>query len=174
MNLAGTIAQLRERATVHWMARTEQERKFLSIGGAVVLLALVFLVLVSPALEGRQALRAELPKLRREVAQLQAMAGEARALQGQGAPQVAPMTRESLNASLLTRGITPASLAMTGEYARLQLKDVSFANLISWLDAQRRENRIAVQDVAVNALQTAGQVDANVTLRQNTGAAGGQ
>jgi general secretion pathway protein M len=42
---------------------------------------------------------------------------------------------------------------------------------MAWLDAQRRENRIMVQDASVTGLPTAGQVDASLTLRQN--AAGG-
>jgi general secretion pathway protein M len=45
---------------------------------------------------------------------------------------------------------------MTGEYAKLQLNGVSFANLVAWLDAQRRENRIAVQDAAITALAAPG------------------
>ena len=72
-----------------------------------------------------------------------------------------------------SRGLSPQSLTMTGEYAKLQLTGVSFANLIAWLDAQRRENRVALQDGVVTAQATPGQVDANLTLRQNTGSAAG-
>lgn len=171
MSLAGTISQARERALAYWAARTEQERKFLSVGAAVVLVALAYSLLLSPALEGRATLRASLPALRQQAAQLQGLAQEAQALAAQPAPQVTPMTREMLASSLAGRGITPASLAMTGDYAKLQLNNVSFANLVAWLDAVRRENRIAVQDATVTGLATAGQVDASLTLRQNTGAA---
>lgn len=171
MSLAGTISQARARALAYWVARTEQERKFLSAGAAVVLVALAYSLLLAPALEGRATLRASLPALRQQAAQLQGLAQEAQALAAQPAPQVTPMTRELLAASLAGRGITPASLAMTGDYAKLQLNNVSFANLVAWLDAMRRENRIAVQDAAVTGLATAGQVDASLTLRQNAGAA---
>ena len=169
MKLAGTIGRVRERALAWWTMRTEQERKFLSIGAAVVLLALAYMVLVEPAVRGRAELSRSLPQLRQQAAQLQALAAEASALQGQPAPQVPPMTRDALAASLSQRGITPASLAMTGEYAKVQLTNVSFANLVAWLDAQRRENRVAVQDATFNALPVAGQVDASLTLRQNIG-----
>ena len=67
--------------------------------------------------------------------------------------------------------MTPQSLSMTGEYIKLQLNNVSFANLATWLDEQRRANRVLVQDAVVTALPAAGQVDASMTLRQNTGAA---
>lgn len=171
MSFATTIAQYRERATALWLARTEQERRFLGVGGAVVLLALLYLVLVEPAVEGRAQLRRQLPQLRQQAAELQGMAQEARQLAGAPAIQVTPLTREAVSASLGGRGLTPQSLSMTGEYIKLQLNNVSFANLATWLDEQRRANRVLVQDAVVTALPAAGQVDASLTLRQNTGAA---
>jgi general secretion pathway protein M len=116
MSIATTFAQYRERATALWLARTEQERRFLAIGGAVVLAALLYLLLVDPAIEGRAQLRRQLPQLRQQAAELQAMAQEA-----------------------------------------------------ATLDEQRRANRLLVQDAVVTSLPAAGQVDASLTLRQNTG-----
>jgi general secretion pathway protein M len=170
MSFASTTSQLRARALAYWVARTDQERKFLTVGAAVLAVTLGYLVLIAPALEGRAQLRRSLPQLRQQAAQLQALAQEATALNGQPAPQVAPMTREALSSSLGTRGLTAQSLSMTGEYAKLQLNNASFANLVMWLDAQRRENRVAVQDAVITALPAAGQVDASLTLHQNTGA----
>jgi general secretion pathway protein M len=171
MSFATTIAQYRERANALWLARTEQERRFLTIGGAVVLLAFLYLVLVEPAVEGRAQLRRALPQLRQQAAELQAMAQEANNLAHTPAAQVTPLTRDTVSTSLSGRGLTPQSLSMTGEYIKLQLNNVSFANLATWLDEQRRANRVLVQDAVVTALPVAGQVDASLTLRQNTGAA---
>lgn len=165
------VSQLKERVALAWMARTEQERKFLGIGGAVVALALVYSVLVDPALSGIAKLSKSLPKQRQDVAQLQALALEAGELARQPVLQPTPMSREGLSAGLVARGMTPASLSMTGEYAKLQFTGVSFANLVSWLDAQRREHRIAVQDLVVTAQTPAGNVDAVLTLRQDLGTA---
>ena len=170
MSLATTIAPYRERANALWLARTDQERRFLSVGGAVVLLALLYLILIDPAVEGRARLQRQLPQLRQQAAELQAMAQEANTLARAPAAQVAPVTREGVNTSLRGRGLSPQSLSMTGEYIKLQLNNVSFANLATWLDEQRRANRVLVQDAVVTALPTAGQVDATLTLRQNTGA----
>jgi general secretion pathway protein M len=169
MSFATNIAQYRERAKALWLARTEQERRFLAIGGGVVLLALLYLILVDPAVEGRAQLRRSLPQMRQQAAELQAMAQEAGRLAA--APVAPPLTRETVNTSLSGRGLTPQSLSMTGEYIKLQLNNVSFANLATWLDEQRRANRVLVQDAVVTALPVAGQVDATLTLRQNTGAA---
>jgi general secretion pathway protein M len=169
MKAAATIVALRERALAYWLARTEQERKFLAIGAAVVLVALVYALLLAPALEGRDRLQRSLPELRQQAAQLQTMAAEASTLAANPAPPPPPMTREALTASLAQRSLAPASLTLTGEYAKAQFNNVSFANLVAWLDAQRRENRIQVQDAAFTGLTAAGQVDATLTLRQNLG-----
>jgi len=134
-----------------------------------VLLALLYLILVDPAVEGRAQLNRSLPQLRQQAAELQAMAQEATALAQAPAVQVTPLTRETVSTSLSGRSLTPQSLSMTGEYIKLQLNNVSFANLASWLDEQRRSNRVLVQDAVVTALPAAGQVDASLTLRQNTG-----
>ncbi len=169
MKAAASIVALRERALAYWLARTEQERKFLAFGAAVVLVALVYALLLAPALEGRATLQRSLPQLRQQAAQLQSMAAEASTLAANPAPPPAPMTREALSASLAQRSLNPGSLTLTGEYAKLQFNGVSFANLVAWLDAQRRENRIQVQDAAFTALAAQGQVDATLTLRQNLG-----
>jgi len=169
MKLGTTFGGARERATAYWIARTEQERRYLAAGFGAVLMALVYMGLIEPAVEGRAQLQRSLPALRQQAAQLASMADQARALAGQPPVPVTPMTRETLMASLTARGITPASLTLTGEFARLQVTGVSFANLVAWLDAQRRENRIAVQEGTFSAQDPAGQVDANLTLRQDTG-----
>jgi general secretion pathway protein M len=171
MSAASSIAQLKERLAIAWLARTEQERKYLAIGAALAALALVYALFIAPALAARAQLEKELPQLRIQNAQLRAMALEAGELARQPVAQVTPMTRDSLGASLAALSITAQSVTIAGEVARLQLSGVSFANLVSWLDAQRRENRIAVQESTVTALAAPGQVDATLTLRQDGGAA---
>jgi general secretion pathway protein M len=170
MSLATTIAQYRARANTLWLARTEQERRFLAVGGAVVLLAVLYLLLLDPAVSGRAQLRRSLPQLRLQAAELQAMAQEATSLAHAQPVQVAPLTRDAVAASLTGRGLTPQSLSVANEYIKMQLNNASFASLTGWLDEQRRGNHVLVQDAVVTALPTAGQVDATLTLRQNSGA----
>lgn len=164
--------QLREQATLAWNARTEQERRFLSVGAGVVALALLYAVAIAPALTGRSQLNKDLPRLRQDAAQMQALAVDAAQLANQPVPQLVPMNKETLTASLTARSMAPVSLSMVGDYAKVQLKDANFANLVSWLDAQQRESRISVQDAAVTAVNDAGQVDAVLTLRQAGATAG--
>lgn len=171
MSAASSVNQLRERLSLAWMARTEQERKFLAIGGAVAALALVYSLFIDPAVSGSAKLRKDLPRLRQEAAQLQALALEAGELSRQVPVTPPALSREALSAGLLARGLTPASLTMTGEYAKLQFSGASFANLMAWIDAQRREGRVVVQDAVFSAQTPAGNVDATLTVRQDLGSA---
>lgn len=170
MSVVTAIAQLRERTTLYWMARTPKERTYLTVGGATVTGALVWMLLIDPALSGIERLNKQLPELRQESARMKALALEAGELAAQPVPQITPITKESMSASLATRSLSPASLAVTGDYVKLQFNGVPFASLYSWLDAQRSENRVQVQDIAVTAATAAnaplGQVDATMTLRQ--------
>lgn len=163
------VRELKEGILVYWNARTPQEQRYLGVGAAVVALAVVYSLFVDPALTGRENLKKSLPELRQQAAQLQAMAAEAQAVSREGVPQVAPMTQEGLTATLAARSIKADSITMTGEYAKIQLKGVAFANLVTWLDAQRRESRIMVQDMDLAAEGIDGAVGGTLTLRQNVG-----
>jgi general secretion pathway protein M len=161
-----TLQELRGQAAAFWQVRTEQERKLLTVGGVVVGLALFYSLLIDPALSGRDKLRKQLPELRQQEAEMQALAREAASLQGQGNIAPSPMTRDSLNAGLSARGLTPQSVNVTGEYAKLQFNGAQFAGLVAWLDAVRTESRINVAEATITAQDTPGVVNATLTLRQ--------
>lgn len=171
MSLVTAVAQLRDQVALYWIARNESERKYLTIGGFTIVGVLVWLFFIDPAVTGIKKLNAQLPLLRIEASKLQALGQEAAALAAQPAPQVTQMTKESLTASLAARSLTPTSLVMTGEFAKVQLNGVQFASLYSWLDAQRREHRIQVQDIGATAATGAvvGNVDVTLTLQQTLG-----
>jgi general secretion pathway protein M len=167
--LNDTINGYRAAAAAWWGARTEQEQRMLTIGGIVVGLGLVYGILIDPALTGREKLQKELPQLNQQVAELQALAGEATQLAAQTPVQPQPLSKDGVAARLQAMGLTTQNLAVTGEYIRVEFKGVPFAGLVSWLDAMRREQRVSVQEGHVTAQGPAGQVDANLTLRQETG-----
>ena len=158
----------RANAAAWWSARTEQEQRMLSIGGAVVAFGLVWGVLVDPALTGRDKLKKELPQLNQQVAELQALAGEASQLAANPPTQPQPLSKDGVSARLQASGLTPQNLAVTGDYIKVEFKGVPFAGLVTWLDAMRREQRVAVQEGEVTQQGAAGQVDAKLTLRQET------
>ncbi len=172
--LNDSINDLRGSVAAFWSARTEQERRFLAVGGAVVGLALVYGLLIDPALSGRERLRKDLPQLRQDAAELQALATQAAQFDAQPPVQVAPVTRDALAATLAAQGLKPQNLAVTGDYVKTDFKDVPFAAVVTWLDAARRDSRLAVVEATFTALDgtdnaSAGQVDAVLTLRQASG-----
>lgn len=168
--LTPRLAPARDRLAVMWLARTAQERRFLAWGGVILGIAFFYLTLLAPAIEGRAQLKRSLPALKQQAAQLQSMADEARALASQVPPRVAPLTREGVTASLAARGLAPQELSVTGNYARFKLDNVSFANLMAWLDEQRRTGQLGVEEAQLSAQTPLGQVNATLTLRQNNGA----
>lgn len=167
---AGSFGNLKSQLAVGWLARTEQERKFLTIGAGFVVGTLVYLLFISPAVTGRAQLQKALPQLRQDAVQLRSMAMEAGELSRQPPAQGTPMARETLAASLTAMGMTPQTLTMTGEFAKVGLTGVPFSSLVTWLDTQRREGRINVQDATISAAGEGGKVDATFTLRQEPGA----
>lgn len=158
--------EIRQSARVFWNDRTAQERRLLSFGGLFLLLALVYIILLEPAIEGRTQLRKNLPVMRQQVAELQAMTGDASALTQAAAQPAGPVTQASVESSLGRQGMKAQSVNVTGEFVRLQLSGVPFAALAAWLDEARRAMRLSVTEATVNGLPQAGSVDANLTLRQ--------
>jgi general secretion pathway protein M len=164
------VAPARDRFAVMWLARTPQEQKFLTVGAAILVATFFYLLLLSPAIEGRAQLKRSLPELRQQAAQLRAMADEARALASQAPQQPAPLSRELVTSSLTARGLSPQGLSVTGNYAKFQLENVAFANLMAWIDEQRRSSQLGVEEAQISAQTPLGQVNATLTMRQNNGA----
>jgi general secretion pathway protein M len=171
----GGLASLRGSAAAFWSARSEQERRYLVAGAIVVGLALVYALFIDPALTGRERLRRELPQLRQETAEMQALAAQAAQLAQsavQSAPQPAPLSRDALDATLAERGLKAQNLTVTGDYVKAEFKGAQFAGLVTWLDAARRNDRLAVQEAKIAAQDgkqdSAGLVDATLTLRRTT------
>ncbi|HEX8478727.1 MAG TPA: type II secretion system protein M [Telluria sp.] len=165
--LVPVFAPARDRFAVMWLARTPQERTFLTVGAAILGVTFFYLALLAPAIEGRAQLKRSLPELRQQAAQLRTMADEARALAGQAPAQVAPLSRETVTASLTARGLAPQNLSVTGNYAKFQLENVAFANLMAWLDEQRRTTQLGVEEAQISAQTPLGQVNATLTMRQH-------
>jgi general secretion pathway protein M len=149
-----------------WEARNARERAILSGGALLLLLGLLYAVLVGPALTGRDRLNKDLPLLRQQVGQIQALAGEAAGLAGNAPQSPPPLSRESLEADLTRRGLKAENVAVTGEIARLQLSGASFAALVSWLDEVQRSALVSVVDANIIALAQPDSVNATLTLRQ--------
>lgn len=149
-----------------WNARNPRERAMLSAAAAVAGLGLIYVVLIAPALSGRDQLNKNLPVLRQQVAQLQALSKEAAGLSDRTAQSVAPISKESIEAALARKGLKPQSVGLTGDIVRVQLPSVSFAGLLDWLDDMQKTSLLSVVDANIVALSQPDMVNATLTLRQ--------
>jgi len=166
MTLTGLMDRSRLSFSEFWTARDARERAMLSAAAITVILGLTYLILIQPALAGRKKLNNDLPQLRQQVAQLQALTNEAKVLSAMPVPAVAPINRKMIEDALSHNGMKPKSVILTGDYAKVQLAAVSFASMLAWLDEMQKTAMLAVVDNSIVALAQADLVDATLTLRQ--------
>lgn len=167
---AGALSGFARPVQDFWSARDARERRLLGFGGLALLLALVYLLLLEPAMSGRDQLRKALPGLRQQLNQVQSMARELGSQPRQGTGKTggaapAPVTRESLEASLNAAGLRAQSINVSGEIIRLQMNGVSFGSLAGWLESERSSG-ITVLESSIVAQTQPGTVNATLTLRQ--------
>jgi general secretion pathway protein M len=162
----GIVDQLGQSWEGFWQGRSMQERKLLSMGALAIVLALVYLILLAPALSGRAQLEKSLPMLHQQAADLQALSQEAQTLANQAPSTIVPMSKESLEASLTQRGLTAQGVALTSDFAKVQLSGVPFASVIGWLDELQKLNRISVLEASIVAQPVAGMVNVTLALKQ--------
>ena len=149
-----------------WEQREPRERLILGVGGSVLLLALLYWLLIEPALSGRAQLEKTLPALRQQAASFQAQAREAATLAGKGAQNIQPITREQIESSLASRGLRAQNITVAPDQIRLQLPSASFSELMAWLNEMQRSSRVTVVDANIAALDAINTVNATLTLRQ--------
>lgn len=174
MNPAGLLDQSRQSFSEFWAARNARERMTLVAAALVVTFGLVYALLIDPALAGRKQLNNNLPVLRQQVAQMQALSKEAAALSEKlaqplagkpGSPWTA-MSKENIEAALARNGLKPQNVTLTGDYAKVQLATASFAGTLNWLDDMQKSALLSVVDANIVALDKPDMVNATFTLRQ--------
>lgn len=153
---------LRER----WRSLATRERVMVSAAATVVVLGLVYALLIEPAWQGRARLLQELPALRAELASMDAMASEARALSSQVSATIAPQRmRQAVEASLERAGLSGelAQIGASGNDIELRLRNAQFAAVLDWLAVVQRELRVRPTRVEV-ARAEGGTVAAQIVL----------
>lgn len=149
-----------------WAARDQRERTMLAVAAAVVLLGLIYALLFDPALSGRERLNKNLPLLRQQVAQLQALSKEATSLTATSAAPVTVISKESIEAALARKGLKPQSVVLSGDVVKVQLAASSFADTLNWLVEMQKTARLSVSEANIVALAQPDRIDATLTLRQ--------
>jgi general secretion pathway protein M len=166
MNLTALLNQSRQSFSEFWAERDARERAMLSVAALVVTFGLAYALLIDPALAGRDRLNKNLPVLRQQVAQMQALSKEAAALSGKSAAPLIAMSKENIEAALARNGLKPQSVMLTGDFAKVQLAAVSFAGTLNWLDDMQKTALLSVVDANIVALAQPDMVNATFTLRQ--------
>jgi general secretion pathway protein M len=161
------FAKSQQAANAFWLMRDARERKLLSLATVVIVTTIFYLLLIAPALGGRERLNKALPLLHEQVAQMQALSSAASSLTSKTAAPVSIMTKEMLTAALSAHGLKASSVSMMNEAAQLHLQAVSFAQTLAYLDDLQKSARISVSEAKITVLAQPDQVDASFTLHQS-------
>ena len=166
MNMASLLNKSKQSITDFWAAREARERVTLSVGVAAVAFVLFYVLLIDPALTGRDQLNKSLPNLRQQAAQLQALAKEAAVFSGKSTQPVTAITEESIKTALASKGFKPQSVVLNGGMVKVQLTAVSFAGMLEWLDDMQKNEMVSLVDANIAALAQPDMVNATLSLRQ--------
>lgn len=173
MSAAANLQRARERAAAFWSDRNPKERQQMLVIGAVIAAALIYLLLLEPALTGRAQLRKSLPDLRQKSAEMQQLAQQAASLASNVAPPPPQLSKDTIDAALASKGLKAQSVVITDDAVRVQMSPASFAGLVDWLDDAQKVMRLSVIDTTITALPGSDTVSATLTLRQQKSDAGG-
>ncbi len=153
-----------------WQERTARERRVLAFGGTLLLLALLWLLAIEPALEGRERWRKDLPQLRADAALVQALSQQLASAPPRAANAAPPVDKATLESSLAAQGLKAQSLNVQDAggvlLVRASFADVSFSALTEWLQQQQRGAQLSVSEASVTARERLDRVDAQLTLRR--------
>ncbi|MBP8306948.1 MAG: type II secretion system protein M [Burkholderiaceae bacterium] len=157
-----------ERLVQSWRAIAPRERRLVTLAGGVLVLALIYLVLIEPAWQGRRNLQRELPVLRQQLSQMIALSAEARQLAtvspiaGEGVQAL----RGSIEGSLKAAGLEPMlqKLELNGELIDLRFKGIAHASWLNWMESAQRETRMRVVDLSITREADNGIVSVRMVL----------
>ena len=166
MNLTGLLAQSRLSISEFLAARDARESRMLAVAALAGTFSLAYLLLIDPALTGREQLNQDLPLLRQQVAQMQLLSKETAELSGKSAAPLITLSKEVIETDLARNGLKAQSVMLTGDYAKVQLAAVSFGSTLNWLDALQNSARVAVVEANIVALAQPDSVNATFTLHQ--------
>jgi general secretion pathway protein M len=166
MNLTALLDKFRQSFLEFWAARDARERTMLEVAALAMTFGLTYALLIDPAMAGRDQLNKNLPLLRQQAAQMQALSNEASALSGKAAVPLITMSQKNIETTLARNGLKPQSVILTGDYAKVQLAAASFAGTLNWLDDMQKNALISVVDADIVAQAQPDMINATLTLRR--------
>lgn len=151
-----------------WTERAPREKAILGAASAIVLLAVLYLLLIEPAVTGIARLERGLPQTRAQAAKLDALLGEVKNLKSRA--QVATVSpqeaRGAIDKSLAAAGLKAARVVPLADGdLQLTFANVPFAAWATWLARTERELGARATSVNATATATPGNVDVELALR---------
>lgn len=151
-----------------WQGLARRERMLVAAAAALALGAVVYLLAIEPAWKTRARLAVELPLLRAQAAEVDALALEARQLGARAAAALPPAAlKAALEQSLAAAQIRDARVSLPDE--RRILVSVQAAPVtpwLAWLEQAARESRLRIARVEMSLAGARGVVSCEVTLER--------
>ena len=156
------IARLR----VWWLGLAHRERVMTAAAAAFVLLALLFLIAIEPAWKARVRLATELPNLRAQAAEVDALALEAKGLKSRVvAAESVGAARAAIEKSLAQASLGDVRIAVLDD-RRLSVNagGVSVSQWLAWAEEAARESRLRIAAARVSRGAARAVVDAEAVF----------
>jgi len=162
MSLRENSMQLREAWNTFWKARNRRERHFLQAAIAAAVIGALYGLAIDPAWTQRAALEKSLPLLRQQSTQMHHLAQQLAAIPP-ASSSPSDLTRDTLEASLKSRGLTANEINVSDRTVQLQFASASLVRLLAWLE-QAQTQRLSVTDADIQTLANTDAVKATVML----------
>lgn len=156
------IARLR----TWWLGLARRERMMTAAAASFALLALLYLIAIEPAWRARERLRVELPGLRAQAAEVDALAQEARQLTSRGVAVESPVAaKTALERSLARANLGGARVAVLDERrVAVSAATVPVTQWLTWVEEAARESRLRIATVRITRTYVRAVVDAEATF----------
>ncbi len=145
-------------------------QQLIYIGGAAVVLLILYLSLWLPLQRDLARLRNSVPQAKVELAQMQVQAKELDQLRASGRlPGSSANLLATLEQTAVTSGLRQRIMRMEPDgthSARLTFEGVNFNAMIGWLANLQSQGGIRVERATIEPLVTPGTVNAKITLRK--------
>jgi len=157
-------ATLQDTFNQFWDARQQRERQYLIIAALFFVAVMIYLIAIEPALTGREQLRASLPNLHQQAAQMQLMAQELATIPS--AENRHDVSRELVETAMANNGLKAQTLSVNDGIVRAQFSSATMSGLQGWLLELQKSGGLFVDEIKITGLE-GGLVSANLTLRQS-------
>jgi len=149
-----------------WQVRNQREKQWLTLAAAILISWLGWVLLVNPALRGRAHWQRELPTMQNELAQMRSLLSDISKLPPHSKESLVPVSRQTLETSLVEKGLRAENLEIADGYVKARFIDISFSSFAELLQQWQITSQLVVEEVTVTARDRIDRVDVSVSLKR--------